>query len=595
MKDFLRVLPQFIGYEVVTRLLTALIIVPLFTLASSFLASSQGTGTVTNGTLGPFLASWQGITFVVLLLALVLWGLIAEVGGSITIAAANRERTTRTSYAAVLRHALSRTPNLLSAGSIVLLLHAAVALPLTGFGVNTSVLQNVAIPSFILNVVLGTPVYLTAYLVLLVILATLAILLSYTFPLIIVGNMKAWAAVRTSVRLVTTHPKAWWRHYAWPSLLAGLAVSGVVAAWFGIVSGVFALLRHQEAILLPLGVFLLLVQQVAVLIGAMLFIPFGSQRLVAAYYASMPAAGPLAALAASGPSLPPVQKRSLLDRIVSRPRRLGLTLVVGMAALAIPMGYAANDLVHARTRVLLVGHRAGGFGAPENSLAGLALAQRYRADLVEVDVQRTADGHYVLNHDDTFRRVAGVDRPARAMTLAEVRELRLQGSDERVPTVEEFLTAAKAINMPVVLELKGVTADQQMADDMIALADRLGVRQRIVLMSGNYQLVSAVERMTPDILTAYVYFLAIGNPGNLVSDLAFMEEGQATWSNLLDVLVAGKQSFVWTVNDGETMSALALRGVDAIVTDEIALAREVLDEHNGMSSAQILQQLFWNG
>lgn len=593
LADFVRVLPQFVAYEVVTRLIMAAVVLPLFTLATSLLLASQGIGAVTNATLGPFLASWQGITFVVLLLGLVVWGLIAEVGGSITIAAANRTHTTPTSYTTVLRHALGRAPNLLSVGGVLLLIYAAVALPLTGFGVNTTVLQDIAVPTFILSVILGTPAFLIGYLAVLALLGALAILLSYTFPLIIVGDLRAWAAIRTSVRLVTTNPRAWWHHYGAPSLLASLAVSVVVGAWFGLVTGTFALLRQHEAVLLPLGVFLLLVQNGAALFGSMLLIPFGSQRLVAAYYASLPAEGPLAALAASGPDLPARQKRSLLDRAVSRPGRLGLGLVAGMAALALPLGYAANDLVHDRTRVLLVGHRAGGFGAPENSLAGLSFAHRHGADLVEVDVQRTADGHYVLNHDETFRRVAGVNRASSEMTLAEVRELRIQGSTERVPTVEEFLTAAHAIRMPVVLELKGATADEQMADDMVALADRLDMRERVVLMSLDYRLVAAIERKNPDVVTGFAYFLAIGNAGTLASDLAFMEEGEATSARLTDVLFAGKQSYVWTVNDGGAMATLALRGVDAIITDEVAVARRVLDEHNSLSSAEILQQLFW--
>ena len=106
----------------------------------------------------------------------------------------------------------------------------------------------------------------------------------------------------------------------------------------------------------------------------------------------------------------------------------------------------------------MIGHRAGGNAAPENSLAGLRYAIGQRADQVEIDVQRTLDGHYVLNHDDTFQRAAGDGRPSFQLTLDQIKALRLTNG-EQVPELEEFLTAAKG-RVQVLLELKGgATAD----------------------------------------------------------------------------------------------------------------------------------------
>lgn len=50
-------------------------------------------------------------------------------------------------------------------------------------------------------------------------------------------------------------------------------------------------------------------------------------------------------------------------------------------------------------RPLVIAHRTCPRDAPENSLEGIARATELGADVVEVDVRRTADGVPVLVHD----------------------------------------------------------------------------------------------------------------------------------------------------------------------------------------------------
>lgn len=76
-------------------------------------------------------------------------------------------------------------------------------------------------------------------------------------------------------------------------------------------------------------------------------------------------------------------------------------------------------------------------------------------DWVEIDVQCTADGHYVLNHDNTFSRVAGTPRSARDLTLQQVKALDIgrDGTVQRVPGLDDFLRAAED-RVKVIVELR---------------------------------------------------------------------------------------------------------------------------------------------
>src|SRR3546814_19507721 len=71
----------------------------------------------------------------------------------------------------------------------------------------------------------------------------------------------------------------------------------------------------------------------------------------------------------------------------------------------------------------IVAHRGSWRGAPENSLAAIERAISVGADIVELDVRKSADGVLFLMHDDTLARMAGVDREAEGLTMAELQAI----------------------------------------------------------------------------------------------------------------------------------------------------------------------------
>jgi glycerophosphoryl diester phosphodiesterase len=87
-------------------------------------------------------------------------------------------------------------------------------------------------------------------------------------------------------------------------------------------------------------------------------------------------------------------------------------------------------------------------GTPENSLAAIAAARDY--DMVEIDLQLSADGVPVLMHDPTCLRTAGQDTAPRTRDRAALARLRLRVgaggegaalSDQCIPTLDQALAA----------------------------------------------------------------------------------------------------------------------------------------------------------
>lgn len=87
-----------------------------------------------------------------------------------------------------------------------------------------------------------------------------------------------------------------------------------------------------------------------------------------------------------------------------------------------------------------VAHRGlwNGDGAPENSLAAFQAACAHGYG-IELDVQLSADGEAMVFHDGKLERMTGAPGRIGDHTAADLAELRLNGSDEGVPTLTEAL------------------------------------------------------------------------------------------------------------------------------------------------------------
>lgn len=93
-------------------------------------------------------------------------------------------------------------------------------------------------------------------------------------------------------------------------------------------------------------------------------------------------------------------------------------------------------------------------GLPENSLRAFRLAAEYGYG-AELDVHLSKDGRLVVMHDESLLRTAGVDRKIADCTALELDVLRLQGTDEKIPYLEEVLPIFEG-RTPLVIEIKPV-------------------------------------------------------------------------------------------------------------------------------------------
>ena len=198
--------------------------------------------------------------------------------------------------------------------------------------------------------------------------------------------------------------------------------------------------------------------------------------------------------------------------------------------------------------------------SPENSLAAFKKAVDAGYG-IEFDIHKTSDGHVVVFHDDTLTRMCGVEGKIEQKTLAELRELRLKGTDQQIPTLQEMLALVDG-RVPLLVELKGEdvsTALCPVANEILS-----AYKGDYMVESFNPLLVRWYKKHRPDVVRGQlfcnlnggkgykkvVYYLITALLTNVLARPHFLARGQDSARNpsfLIGKHLFHAPSYVWTV------------------------------------------------
>ena len=246
-----------------------------------------------------------------------------------------------------------------------------------------------------------------------------------------------------------------------------------------------------------------------------------------------------------------------------------------VAAAVVPTPAAAQCACAAED-ALVVGHRGDGTGAGENTVPAAERAFAAGADMVEVDVQLSADGAVVLMHDATVDRTTDGAGCVGALTFEELSALDAGGAP--VPTLSELFAATDG---GVNVEVKLHDTDGCPAQDLDALADavvaaieadagarpivvssfELGVLQRIRATAPTVRI--ALLSTTPDAID-----VATSEGFEQVNLLAAVVSART----MRQVRAAELDVHVRTIDGEDTVRDFLGRGVDGVITDTVPAA-----------------------
>ena len=239
-----------------------------------------------------------------------------------------------------------------------------------------------------------------------------------------------------------------------------------------------------------------------------------------------------------------------------------------------------------RDHVMVVAHRAGGLQDgkrrfAENSIAALRDAISLGAEMVEIDIRRSADGELIVMHDSWLDRTTDCTGEVVTRAMDELRTCRLvvEGTGtvtaETVPTLREYLSVAKG-RILVNLDNKLDTAD---LIDMVALARAMEMEEQVVVKANlwNAERVATVKAVMARVGQGFQFMPIMAD--DAVRDPAFVEaSGKAFAANAVEIIAWRGDTETMTVSGGPLFSArvkaAAIRGNWHIWVDTHAIVNK---------------------
>ena len=210
---------------------------------------------------------------------------------------------------------------------------------------------------------------------------------------------------------------------------------------------------------------------------------------------------------------------------------------------------------------------------PENSLTAFARACEAGVG-IELDVQLSRDGVVMVFHDFTLSRMTGAEGKLCQLDCAKLQTLRLQDSEETIPTLAEVLELV-AGRVPLLVELKGETLNSDLCGAVATLLEAYD--GPYCLESFNPILVREIRKRLPKAFCGLLYTNVCRDkkkcsPLNMTVTamaLNWLAKPHFIAYNRLDrdslpvkisTRLYGAPRFVWTIRSEEDMSEALGRG-----------------------------------
>ena len=231
-----------------------------------------------------------------------------------------------------------------------------------------------------------------------------------------------------------------------------------------------------------------------------------------------------------------------------------------------------------RKQAKMVAHRGLSGIELENTCAAFVAAGNRDYWGIETDVHQTADGRFVIFHDDVTGRVAVEDIPVELSTFDKLRSLQLKEVrnhdtlrvDLHMPTPEEYFAICRRYEKVAVFELKN-PFEKPLIEALVDIAKREMGLDRVVFISFFLQNLVLVREVAPE---AICQFLTSGEiTEELVQKLIGLKmDLDAYHLRLTKELVerfhgAGLEVNCWTVDDPARAAELVEMGVDYITSN----------------------------
>ena len=228
---------------------------------------------------------------------------------------------------------------------------------------------------------------------------------------------------------------------------------------------------------------------------------------------------------------------------------------------------------------LVISHRGvSNKNGVQNTVQSLEKTAQLKPDLIEMDVQETKDGQFVMMHDANLKNLAGINARPQDLTLEELTGLDIfeNGYRTKISSFDDYLNRANELHQRLLIEIKTSKKDSpQMMERFLEKYGPIIKQYGHQMQSLDYHVIDKVLAYDSEIP---VYFIL---PYNSIFPKTKATGYTMEYSTLDEYFVTKlwyteQKLYVWTINSSDALDKSLQLSVDGMITDDMEMLQETL-------------------
>ncbi|RSK08108.1 cytoplasmic glycerophosphodiester phosphodiesterase [Streptococcus oralis] len=228
---------------------------------------------------------------------------------------------------------------------------------------------------------------------------------------------------------------------------------------------------------------------------------------------------------------------------------------------------------------LVISHRGvSNKNGVQNTVQSLEKTAQLKPDLIEMDVQETKDGQFVMMHDANLKNLAGINARPQDLTLEELTGLDISenGYRTKISSFDDYLNRANELHQRLLIEIKTSKKDSpQMMERFLEKYGATIKKYGHQMQSLDYHVIDKVLAYDSEIP---VYFIL---PYNSIFPKTKATGYTMEYSTLDEYFVTKlwyteQKLYVWTINSSDALDKSLQLSVDGMITDDMEMLQETL-------------------
>ena len=228
---------------------------------------------------------------------------------------------------------------------------------------------------------------------------------------------------------------------------------------------------------------------------------------------------------------------------------------------------------------LVISHRGvSNKNGVQNTVQSLEKTAQLKPDLIEMDVQETKDGQFVMMHDANLKNLAGINASPQDLTLEELKGLDISenGYRTKISSFDDYLNRANELHQRLLIEIKTSKKDSpQMMERFLEKYGPIIKQYGHQMHSLDYHVIDQVLKYDS---TIPAYFIL---PYNSIFPKTKATGYTMEYSTLDEYFVTKlwyteQKLYVWTINSSDALDKSLQLSVDGMITDDMEMLQETL-------------------